>query len=135
MVAAQYMVAERSKALKIGNVFIGCKSIHNMPFYIISWNWVLAPQNYWIYIYIFELIKIQEHGLWSHLLGSEFLFCHLTMNLGKLASLCLRFLVYKMKMKIVYLIGLLQGSNKLVHVKLLKQCLAKSKCSKHVSCY
>ena len=66
-------------------------------------------------------------------LGS-FLFCRLTLNLGKLVSLGLKFLVYQMKVKLVYLIWLLQNWNDSVPVKLLKQYLAKSKCSKHVSC-
>lgn len=67
-------------------------------------------------------------------LGS-FLFCRLTLNLGKLASLGLKFLVYQMNVKLVYLIWLLQSWNDSVPVKLSKQYLAKSKCSKHVHCY
>lgn len=79
------MVVKRSKALKTGSVFIGCKSIHYYPFPYNLLKLGLTTYNYWIYMYVFELIKIQEHGLWSHLLGFEFLLCHFTANLGKLA--------------------------------------------------
>ena len=47
---------------------------------------------------------------------SSFLFCRLTQKLGKLVSLGLKFLVYKMKVELVYLIWLFLSWNDSVPV-------------------